>query len=80
MNAKSGVPQGSVLGPLIFLIHIGDIDYCVENSIIRSFADDTRIVGKVESYDDVANIQDDLQTIYVLDRNLSYCDMAQMTY
>ena len=74
VNVKSGVPQGSVLGPLIFLIHIGDIDYCVENSIIRSFADDTRIVGKVESYDDVANIQDDLQTIY------DWTEISNMTF
>ena len=39
----SGVPQGTVLGPILFLIFINDIEHCIANSIIRSFADDTRV-------------------------------------
>ena len=37
----SGVPQGSVLGPLHFLVLISDIDKDVLNSFLSSFADDT---------------------------------------
>ena len=45
-NIKSGVPQGSVLGPLLFLIYINDLtDGLV--SICEIFADDTSLFSKV---------------------------------
>jgi len=36
----SGVPQGSILGPLLFILHIDDIRHVVEHSSIKFFADD----------------------------------------
>ena len=41
----SGVPQGSVLGPLLFLILLDNIDKSIIHSFLPSFADDT-IIGK----------------------------------
>ena len=61
---ESGVPQGSVLGPLLFLILIGDIDQNVAHAFLSSFADDTRIGSKITTVDDVSRLQADLNTVY----------------
>ena len=60
----SGVPQGSVLGPLIFLVLIGDIDKEVVHAFLSSFADDTRVGCGIESDEDVKLLQQDLEAVY----------------
>ena len=61
---KSGVPQGSVLGPLLFLILIGDIDKEVSSSFVSSFADDTRVGHSVSTDQDTKQLQMDLEAVY----------------
>ena len=60
----SGVPQGTVLGTLLFLILMGDINSGISSSSIVSFADDTRLYHGISNVDDCSFLQNDLNSIY----------------
>ena len=64
VQVQSGVPQGSVIGPLLFLILLKDIDKDVRSSWVSSFADDTRVLAGVKNQEDVRQLQTDLDSIY----------------
>ena len=56
----SGVPQGSVLGPLLFIIFVNDLDDGVFSKLLQ-FADDVKLIGPVASDNDVEILRADLQ-------------------
>ena len=62
VEVLSGVPQGSVLGPLLFLIFINDLPDCVQSKI-RLFADDCILYKCIKTGNDCAILQDDLNCL-----------------
>merc|ERR1711874_608319 len=63
-DVVSGVPQGTVLASLFFIIMIADIDENMKISISRLFADDTKVSAVIRSQEDTELLQQDLNTIY----------------
>ena len=55
----SGVPQGTILGPTLFLVYVNDIPNVVTSSI-KMFADDTKIYRGIKNGEDTLALQSDL--------------------
>jgi len=60
LRVTSGVPQGSVLGPTLFLFYINDICLAIKHSTVRLFADDALLYTTINSVQDSRNFQADL--------------------
>ena len=83
VNVTSGIPQGSVLGPLLFLIYVNDLPEVVK-STIKLFADDTKIYRVIKSDRDSEILQNDLLDImkwsekWQLPFNLTKCKVMHL--
>ena len=63
-NVTSGVPQGSVLGPLLFLIYTNDLPNAASHSTVPIFADDSKCYRQISRPGDRDLLQDDLDSLH----------------
>ena len=61
-SVLSGVPQGSVLDPILFLIYITDLDDDISSKVL-TFADDTKVFRKITKDTDKQSLQDDIDKV-----------------
>ena len=82
----SGVPQGSILGPLLFLIYVNDLPASVsQGTSMGMFADDTKCFRSIQSFQDGETLQSDMNTItrwchdWRMELNKSKCAVLHIT-
>lgn len=72
-SVSSGVPQGTVLAPVLFVIYINDLPDQVK-SMFKLYADDSKLGAKIENINDCIQLQEDLDNV------INWANEWQMTF
>ena len=64
VNVVSGVPQGTVLGPILFVLYSADLPKVVRHSKLSLYADDTKVYKSIQNIADCKLLQADLNSIF----------------
>ena len=64
LSITSGVPQGSVIGPILFLLYINDLPDVVQ-SVVKLFADDAKLFRRIRCEEDCDVLQSDLEKLQI---------------
>ena len=84
LNVTSGVPQGTVLGPILFIIFVNDIVKEIKFCDVKIFADDIKLSHVIRNAQDVINFQSDLNRISAYAKRwqltVSYEKCSQISY
>ena len=84
VEVTCGVPQGSVLGPMLFLLYISDINNAI-TSQIKLFADDSVLYRNIHNQNDQVILQNDLDTIslwaekWFMELDINKCSVLSIT-
>ena len=71
----SGVPQGSILGPLLFVLFINDMNECIKQPTkIALYADDTKLWREIKTFSDHIELQNDINSL------LNWSNLNKMTF
>ena len=73
-DVLSGIPQGSIFGPLLFIIYIWDLyinDFMCPETITKiwKYVDDTKVIGRICNDSDFQNYQNTLDSVYQWQQN-----------
>ena len=72
INVKSGVPQGSHLGPLLFILFINDIKFKLSSCSFLMYADDLKLYSEIKSLQDCITLQLNLDSL------VSWCNVNKL--
>lgn len=85
VNVTSGVPQGSILGPTLFLLYVNDLPQVVKSAECLLFADDAKFYKRITSITDCVLLQSDIESLirwcadWKISLNITKCAFIKFT-